>query len=422
MTAENGRPFPKDLLRQIRERFCHVESDPIVGPRIYLENTGGGLTLKKVVEVVAEQTALPDNAGRENATSRIITKMLAQGKEDVALLAGARSGVIAVGESTTALVYRILGAIIANVPGDNVVTTNLDHPAVYDATRILAERFQKQWRVAELSQRTGNVDPRAVLKHVDSNTALLAVIHASNITGMRNDVATMIREARKIKPDLVAVVDGAQHGCHELVDVEALQCDAYFLSSYKLFSKVGAAAAHIAERISRLPHDRLLGKPDNYWELGTREQAGYAAWSEVVNYLCWLGDHFTESSDRRERIAAAMKAIELHERALTYQMLRGTANARGLLDMDFVTVYGEVEDLTTREPCLAVNVQGMTTAEVIAYMAANGISVHNRVSDAYSKHTLKGLGIEECVRVSMGHYNSPEEAEAFLHALEQTRK
>jgi selenocysteine lyase/cysteine desulfurase len=89
--------------------------------------------------------------------------------------------------------------------------------------------------------------------------------------------------------------------------------------------------------------------------------------------------------------------------------------------MDFVTVYGEVDDLTTREPCLALNVKGMTTVEVIAYMATKGISVHNRISDAYSKHTLKGLGIEECVRVSMGHYNSPEEVEAFLHTLEQPK-
>ena len=422
MTAKSGRLFEQDLLRQIRERFCHVESDPIVGRRIYLENAGGGLTLKRVVEVVAEQTALPDNAGRENATSQVITKMLTKGKEDVALLVGARSGVIAVGESTTTLVYRILGAIIANVPGANVVTTNLDHPAVYDATKILAERHHKEWRVAQLSPRTGKVDPGAVLKHVDSDTVFMVVIHGSNITGMRNDVATMIREARKIKPDLVAVVDGAQHGSHGLVDVEALQCDAYFLSSYKFFSKVGAAAAHIAERISRLPHDRLLGKPDNYWELGTREQAGYAGWSEVVNYLYWLGGHFTKSADRREQVVAAMNAIEQHERALTCQMLRGTSNARGLLDIESVTVYGEVEDLTTRDPCLAINVQGMTTNEFLAYMATKGISVHNRISDAYSKHTLKGLGIEECIRVSMGHYNSPEEVETFLHTVEQINK
>ena len=422
MTEENGRLFPEDLLRQIRERFCYVESDPIVGPRIYLENTGGGLTLKKVVEVVAEQTALPDNEGRENATSQAVTNILAQGKADVALLVGARSGVIAVGESTTSLVYRVLEAVIANVLGNNVVTTNLDHPSVYDATRILAERFHKEWRVAELSPQIGNVDPQAVLKHVDSNTVLLAVIHASNITGMRNDVAAMIREARKIKPDLVAVVDGAQHGCHDTVDVEELQCDAYFLSSYKLFSKVGAAAVHIADRISRLPHDRLLGKPDDYWELGTREQAGYAAWSEVVKYLCWLGGHFTKSSDRREQIVAAMKAIEQHERALTYRMLRGTNGIRGLLDMEFVAVYGEVNDLTNREPCLAINVEGMTSGEFVTYMVTKGISVHDRVSDAYSKHTLQELGIKQCGRVSMGHYNSPEEVDAFLRALEQTKR
>ena len=48
MTPEKGNLFEDSLLREIRERFCHVESDPISGPRIYLENAGGALTLKKV--------------------------------------------------------------------------------------------------------------------------------------------------------------------------------------------------------------------------------------------------------------------------------------------------------------------------------------------------------------------------------------
>ena len=108
----------------------------------------------------------------------------------------------------------------------------------------------------------------------------------------------------------------------ELVRYEALGCDVYLLSSYKLFSKVGASVAYLSDRIAALPHDKLLGKPKTHWELGTREQAGYAAWSEVVGYLCWLGRHFTKSTNRRGQITAAMHAVELHERALTGRMLR----------------------------------------------------------------------------------------------------
>lgn len=59
----------------------------------------------------------------------------------------------------------------------------------------------------------------------------------------------------------------------------------------------------------------------------------------------------------------------------------------------------------------------MTSAEVVSALNSHGIIVHNRISDAYSQHTLKALGIEEGIRVSAGHYTSPQEVDAFLEAL-----
>ena len=87
--------------------------------------------------------------------------------------------------------------------------------------------------------------------------------------------------------------------------------------------------------------------------------------------------------------------------------------------MPHVMVYGEISALELREPCITFNVKGMASAAVVSYLDKNGIWAHNRVSDAYSRHTLQALGIEECVRVSLAHYNSPAEVEAFLGALER---
>lgn len=117
-----------------------------------------------------------------------------------------------------------------------------------------------------------------------------------------------------------------------------------------------------------------------------------------------------------------MNAIEVHERALTFRMLRGREGLPGLLDMPHVTVYGEFEDLTTQDPCVVLNVKGLASAEVVAFLGEKGIRVHNRISDAYSRHTLKGLGVEECVRVSAAHYNSPDEVDCFLQAINEANK
>ncbi|MFH1007654.1 MAG: aminotransferase class V-fold PLP-dependent enzyme [Candidatus Latescibacterota bacterium] len=148
MNLNKGKLFDDALLTQIRDRFACVEADPVSGKRIYLENAGGSLTLKRVVELVAEQTALPDNAGRANPTSREVERLIAQGAEDLKTLLGASSGCVALGESTTSNAFKTLGAIIRHVPGQNVVTTNLDHPAIYDATQMLSKECGKEWRVA----------------------------------------------------------------------------------------------------------------------------------------------------------------------------------------------------------------------------------------------------------------------------------
>ena len=85
--------------------------------------------------------------------------------------------------------------------------------------------------------------------------------------------------------------------------------------------------------------------------------------------------------------------------------------------MDRVTVQGEVEDLTIKDPACLISVDNMTSAEVVSALNSRGIVVHNRTSDAYSRHTLSALGIEEGVRISACHYNSPQEIDALLKAL-----
>jgi cysteine desulfurase / selenocysteine lyase len=419
MPQDNQAIFDAALLSDIRDRFACVESDPFTGRRIFFENAGGALTLKSVIEAVAAHAALPDNAGRDNPTSMEIGRVMAQGREDLRTFLGATGGVVAMGESTTSLAFRAIGAVLSAVPGTNVVTTNLDHPSIYDATRVHAERCGREWRVAGLDPASGIVEPEAVLRCIDRNTCLLAVIHSSNNLGTKNDVRTMIQEARKVNPDLYVLVDGSQHVAHYPVDVSELGCDAYVFSSYKAFSKIGAAFIYLSDRLSLLPHDRLLGSAESNWELGTREQAGYAAWSEVVNYLLWLGSKFREGSDRRQTILAAMKAVEQYERTLTQRLLRGSTEVRGLLDMRHVTVYGETDDLAKREPVIAFSVHPFTAGELSAMLEEKRIRSAIRRADFYSRHTMDAIGIHECVRVSLNHYNTFGEIDTFLRAIDE---
>jgi len=410
--------FDTGLMAQIRDRFVNVESDPIVGRRIYFENAGGTLKLKSIFPELELFTALPDNAGRLNATSRKINATLARGREDVALLLGSRSGHIISEQSGTGMIFRITSTVVRSASGTNIVTTNLDHPAVYDAVHILARRHGLECRVAGLDPKRGDVPVENILKLVDTGTVMLAMIHSSNNLGSRNDVTETTRGARRINPEIRVVIDGCQHVSHGLIDVEAYGADAWIFDAYKVYSKIGTNFAHISDRMEGMDRDNLSGKANTDWDLGTREPAAFACISKVVEYFEWLGGRFTDSGDGRARILAAMEAVEAHEAALTGALLRGVDGAPGMLDIDGITVYGETENLDEREAIVAFNVRGVPTAEVVEYFGANGVRVHNRISDAYSRHTLHAVGIEEAVRVSLCHYNTAKEVSVFLRLLD----
>ena len=53
--------YPKDLLQEIRNKFCHVDRCPFSGERIFFENAGGSLTLKSVAKRSGDLAAIPDN-------------------------------------------------------------------------------------------------------------------------------------------------------------------------------------------------------------------------------------------------------------------------------------------------------------------------------------------------------------------------
>ncbi|MEM3703054.1 MAG: aminotransferase class V-fold PLP-dependent enzyme [Candidatus Bathyarchaeia archaeon] len=412
--------FSPELLWEIRDKFVNVDSDPFTGKRIYFENAGGTLKLKSVLKVVELYTGLPDNAGRRNATSRNIKETIENGRRDIALFLGARSGAIMAEQSTTAMLFRILRTIAENVKGGNIVTSNLDHASAYDATQTMAKRYGLEFRVAEFDPDIGIVPVESILEKVDENTIALTITHSSNILGTRNDVTKIVREIREINHNSYVIIDGAQHASHGLIDVEEYGADAYLFSPYKTYSKSGIAFAYVSDRLANLPHDQLMGKARGFLDLGTCETAAYASMSKVVEYLQWLGSHFTDSDDPRTKVVEGMLAIEKHELFLLKTLLYGINKCEGMLGIDNVTVYGEKKNLNMREPIVAFNIKNVSTSSIVDYFEENKVRLHNRsLDDGYSKQTLMALGIKECIRVSLCHYNTMDEVETFLKLLKE---
>lgn len=405
------------LSEEIRMRFLYVDWDPYTGKRIYLEACGGSLRLKSVMDTVAKESALPDELYRYNPASDHVVEAVKKGIEDVKIFLGAKSGEIIPAHSATQTMFRVIGAVTSNIPGTNIVTTELEHPALLGATKYFAESTKKELRVAKISKETSSIPPEAILEKIDKNTCILAFQHGSNQTGAINDVKTIIKEARKIKPDLYVLIDAVQYAPHCPIDVEEYGADAYSFGLYKAYCVKGIGFSYISDRLAKLPHEKLYGKPDTNWDLGSPAHMMYASWSAVVDYLCWLGSHFTKSTDRRTLIVEAKKAIHAHMKALLNRAMHGTDKIEGLRDMKHVITCGMKEETGNRLCVFLFRLKDMDSSTAIGrYNREYGIRLAARIKDAYSTVTLNALGWPDAVRLSAAHYNTPQEIDLFLQA------
>jgi len=408
--------FPTDLLKEIRNQFLYVDWDPYTGKRIFFEAASGSCRPKGVIEAMAKETALPDQQGRHNQGAAHSDEITAKGIADLMTFFGAKSGQTIPGWSSSHVIYRITDAVLSSVPGTNVVTTGLDHASVRSAFTQFAEKYNKEERIAEPDLETGSVKISNILSKIDKNTCFLVVTHLSNVTGEIYDVKTIVEEARKIKPDLYIMVDGVQYTPSGLVDVEAIGADAYVMAPYKNYGVKGCGYAHASDRLANLPHWKYIFKPSNSWDLGGVEHQSYAAWSAVVDYLCWLGAFFTKSLDRRELIVTAMGRIKAHQEGLLSILLKGTDETPGFDQMERVTVYGMGDDLTKQSLLVGFNIEGIESARVCELYKEKQLRLHAPGHDPFFAAMLKQLGISSFVRLSGSHYNTPEEIEIFLKA------
>jgi cysteine desulfurase / selenocysteine lyase len=408
--------FPPTLIEEIRKEFLDVDWDPYSGQRVFFDAASGSCRPKRVVEAMAIETCLPDQQGRANPGSQHAVDVTARGIEDLMIFFGARSGQTTSGWSSSHVIFRITDAVFSSVPGTNVVTTGLDHASVRSALTWFSAKYGKEERIAEPNRDTASVEIDAILEKIDRNTCFLAVTHTSNVTGEVYDVRTIVKEARRITPDLYVMVDGVQYSPSDVVDVEDIGANAYVIAPYKNYGVKGCGYAHVTDRLASLPHWKYTFKPATSWDLGGVEHQSYAAWSAVVDYLCWLGRHFTTSTDRRTLVVAAMTAIKAHQVGLLSLLLHGTGDVPGLRDMPHVTLYGMGDDLSRQSLLVGFNLAGIEATDGCARYRAEQLRLLAPGHDPFFAAMLQQIGIESFIRLSGSHYNTPAEIERFLGA------
>lgn len=421
---KNGQLMPAELTRQIREKYHHVDTDSFTGKkRLFFDNSGGSFRLKGASDAFKQVDDLPNCGGHGGAASDYLDSLRTQACQDISTMFNAEGGCIATSMTASIVLFDVSEAIIANVSGTNVVTTELEHPSAFDGCAIPAEKYGKELRVAKTNPKTGTIAPEDVIRLIDQDTCLLSVIMTSNITGAVLDIETIAREARKIKPDLYIVCDSVQHTPHGLTDMKAWGLDCVNFAPYKFGGARGLGVGWLSERVMNLSHRKLIREKQSNWEMGGCAPGMYAMLSAIFDYVCWIGSQFADTEDRRTLYVEGMTRIMLHERALLYRLLHGSDEVRGLLDIEGVKVAVDMEDLTKRDLIVPIVFDKLSCEEAARVYEKNGVVVHERTdASLYSARQVNSINQHGIVRISPLHCHTYEDIDEFLKITAEMAK
>lgn len=414
---KNGLAFDEELVREVKDKFFYVDSDPISGKRLFFDNAGGAFRLKKAVEKQSELEAFPDCPERDHDLSHYLQKIQKQGQDDIQVILNAKNGGSIITSLTASqAMFQIVGTIAENVPGTNMITTVLEHPSAFDAVDYYARKTGRELRVAMSNKESGKVEVEDVIKLIDNDTVLLSVMHASNLSGAVFDVEEIVKKAREKKPGLFIVVDAVQHAPHGVIDLEKTPVDGINFGPYKFFGCRGSGIGYVSDRVSAFTHHKIIAKGDEVWALGTPAPSQFAAITQIVDYVCWIGEKFSDSKDRRELYVEGINRIKLQERALLHRLLEGSEKIEGLRKQKNVKVYADNKDLTSRDLIVGIGFENIDCASAAKeYEKRKVILAPRLASSIYSQRMLDSFSIEDGVlRVSPLHCHSVSDIDEFL--------
>ena len=394
--------------------FVRAQFPALETPWALLDSAGGSAPCRQVIDRVrSHMERLPVQLGASYALSVGARSAVDAGRAFAAELVNAQPDELLLGASSTVLVQQLATSLRAGWrEGDEVIVTNLDHEANVGPWRKLAATgiVVREWRVREETLTLHVEDLEALLSE---RTRLVAFTHCSNVVGSIVDVATIAARVREA--GALSCVDGVAFAPHRHVDVRALGIDFYFASLYKVYGP------HLGLMFGRrellreaesanhhfIPADALPAKfePGNVcYELA-------ASLVGIRGYLGSLASHHG-LADTRD-LAATFALIAEHEQQLVQPLLA------------FLDEHPRVElignphaDREHRVPTVSFTVEGQRASAITPQLDVHSLAT--RHGHFYAYRLIRDLGLldrDGVVRVSLLHYNSPEEVTRLIAAL-----
>ena len=373
---------------------------------IYLDNAATSLRRPEgVVRAVSEALCSLGNVGRGASESALSAARVVYGAREklCAFFGGADpSRVCFTQNSTEALNTAIFGLLR---PGDHVISTDLEHNSVLRPLyRLRDERGVALDFVP--ADRQGRIDYADLERLLRPETRAIVCTHASNLTGDAVDLARVGALAHA--HGVLLVVDASQSAGVLPIDMERMHIDVLCFTGHKsLMGPQGTGGLCLRGDPDILPwkvggtgvqtfSERQPEQLPVRLEAGTLNGHGIAGLDAALDFIT----------------ATGMEAIRAHETALMRRFYEGVRDIPG------VTVYGDFTH--ERTAVVALNIADLDSGEVADALAEDyGIATRSGAHCAPRLHRALGTEGQGAVRFSFGWYNTEEETDAAIRAVEE---
>lgn len=406
MTNSSTRKFS---IREVRNDFPALRQHIYNKPLIYFDNGATSQKPQSVLDAIntyySKDNAnihrgvhyMSQQATQEYEDSRIFIGKYINSKktEEIIFTKGTTDGINLIASSYGEKLQK----------GDEVIISAMEHHSNIVPWQMMCERRGCELKVIPI-HKSGELDMNAFELLLSKKTKLVSVTHISNTLGTINPIKSIIEKSHQV--GAVVVIDGAQSIQHERIDVQDLNCDFFVFSGHKVFGPTGIGVLYGKEKlldemppyqgggdmISKVTFERTTYNELPFkFEAGTPHIAGGICLGKALNYL----DSFS------------IDEIKAYENELHDYL------------QDMISTFEDVEIIGTAKQKTSVvsfHVDGIHPFDLGTLLDKQGIAV--RTGHHCTQPLMDFYKIPGTVRASLAFYNTKEEVDTFIRAVEKS--
>lgn len=393
----------------LRANFPALRQQVYGRPLVYLDSAASSLKPQCVVDCLANYYAHEHSNVHRGVhyLSQRATDRYEAARKNLAQFIGARSENSIIFTRGTTEAINLVAATYGRKhiqPGDEILTTVMEHHSNLVPWQLLAKERNAQLRVLDVSL-TGTISVDTLVRQMNPRTRLIALGHVSNSLGTVHPVEDIIAEAHK--RNIAVLLDGAQGLPHLPLDMQTLDCDFYCASSHKAYGPTGMGFLYGKEELLQdLPPwhgggDMIeeVHRTSSTWadvphkfEAGTPNIAGVIGMAAAIDYLEGIG----------------MEVLRKKEDALL-----SYAHAE-IMTVSGLKIVGTASE---KVGVLSFLLEGHHPYDVGYALDQAGIAV--RTGHHCAMPLMEYFGIPGTVRASFGAYNTKEDVDILVARLHE---